>query len=228
MKPRAVFSHAYENPQARSTTFVDDLKRLAKHRAVYPAVIIILLWNFMPGYNTPMQFYLSNQVHAPDEIYAYFNCIYYGTFIPSVIVYGLLCTRFPTRTLLWWGAILGVPSMIPLAFIHSSHQALAMAVTDGLDERVWPSAFYDLAIRSCPPGLQGTLMMMAESANNLAFRGSDVLGTKIYGLSPTHGFLYCVIAMTAIFALILPTILLVPKELIATSDGEANPAIDPG
>jgi hypothetical protein len=88
-------------------------------------------------------------------------------------------------------------------------------------------AFYDLAMRSCPAGLQGTLMMLADSVNNLAFRGSDVLGTKIYGLSPTHGFLYCVIAMTAIFCLIPPTILLVPKELIATSDGEPNSAFDP-
>ena len=31
------------------------------------------------------------------------------------------------------------------------------------------------------------------------------------------------IATTAVYALILPLILLVPKELIATADGEANP-----
>lgn len=78
LKPRAVFSHAYDNPHARGTTFLGDLKRLAKHRAVYPAVLIILLWNFMPGFSTPMQFYLSNQVHAPDAVYANFNCIFYG------------------------------------------------------------------------------------------------------------------------------------------------------
>jgi len=53
-----------------------------------------------------------------------------------------------------------------------------------------------------------------------------VVGTRIYGLSPTHGFLYCVIAMTAVYALILPTLLLVPKQLIATADGEANPALE--
>lgn len=69
-------------------------------------------------------------------------------------------------------------------------------------------------------------MMAADAVNNLAGRASDVLGTKIYGLSPTHGFLYCVIAMTAVFTLILPVLLLVPKELIANSDGEPNPAID--
>jgi hypothetical protein len=89
-------------------------------------------------------------------------------------------------------------------------------------------AFYDLAIRSCPPGLQGTLMMAADSVNNLAFRVSDVIGTKIYGMSATNGFRYCVIAMTCVFVLILPALLFVPRELIATADGEANAAVDSG
>jgi hypothetical protein len=40
--------------------------------------------------------------------------------------------------------------------------------------------------------------------------------------SPAYGFLYCVIATTAVYALILPLILLVPKALIATADGEPN------
>jgi hypothetical protein len=54
----------------------------------------------------------------------------------------------------------------------------------------------------------------------------DLLGSGIYGSSPTHGFLYCVIATTAVYALILPLIVLVPKELIATADGEANPKVE--
>jgi hypothetical protein len=223
-KPRAVFSHTYDNPHARGTSLLGDAKRLAKHRAIYPVVAIILLWNFMPGFNTPMQFYLSNQVHAADSVYAYFNCIFYASFIPTVVAYGFLCTRFPPSKLLWWGAIAGVPSMIPLAFIHSGHTALVMAVPMGLLSGFGSSAFYDLAIRSCPPGLQGTLLMAVDSVNQLAFRGSDVVGTRIYGLSPTHGFLFCVIAMTAIYTLILPALLLVPKALIATADGEPNPA----
>ncbi len=34
------------------------------------------------------------------------------------------------------------------------------------------------------------------------------------------------IATTAVYALILPLILLVPKELIATADGETNPNVE--
>ena len=33
----------------------------------------------------------------------------------------------------------------------------------------------------------------------------------------------CVLATTLVYALILPVLLLVPKEVIATSDGEASP-----
>ncbi len=225
-KPRAVFSHAYDNPHARGIDFWGDVKRLLNHRAVYPAVLIMLLWNFMPGFNTPMQFYLTNQLHAADAVYANFICIFYASYLPTVVAYGFLCTRFPARKLLWWGAIAGVPSMTPLAFIHSGHLALLMAMPMGLMSGFGTSAFYDLAIRSCPPGLQGTLMMLVEAVTNLAFRGSDVVGTRIYATSPTHGFLHCVIAMTIIYILILPALLLVPKDLIATADGEPNPQAD--
>ena len=40
------------------------------------------------------------------------------------------------------------------------------------------AAYYDLAMRSCPPGLQGTLMMMVDGVNQLSYRGGDVLGSQ--------------------------------------------------
>jgi hypothetical protein len=88
------------------------------------------------------------------------------------------------------------------------------------------AAYYDLAMRSCPPGLQGTLMMV-DGVLLLSQRGGDLLGSRIYNGSPAHGFLYCVIATTIVYALILPSILLIPKDLIATADGEPNPKIRP-
>ena len=69
-------------------------------------------------------------------------------------------------------------------------------------------------------------MMLVDGVFVLSARGGDLLGSGIYGSSPTHGFLYCVIATTAVYALILPLILLVPKELIATADGEPNPKVE--
>jgi len=156
-------------------------------------------------------------------VFGFLGAAYQGL---MALLYGYLCRRIALNKLLWWGTIVGVPQMIPLVFIHSANLSLIMAVPMGLMGGVASAAYIDLAMRSCPPGLQGTLMMMVGGAFALSARGGDLLGSRIYNSSPEHGFLYCVIATTVVYALILPLIPLVPKELIATADGEPNPGAE--
>jgi hypothetical protein len=72
--------------------------------------------------------------------------------------------------------------------------------------------------------MQGTLMMMIESAEQLSYRGGDLLGSTLYNASPSNGFLYCMLATTGVYACMLPVILMVPRDLLATADGEPSPA----
>ena len=175
-KPRPVFSHAYERPQAKGTTLAGNVKRLAKHRAIYPAILIMFLWSFAPGSNTPLQFYLTNKLHASNAVYSYYLGIFAAAFVPTFLLYGFLCKKVALKGLLWWGTIIAVPQMIPLALIHSADLALIMAVPIGMLGGVATAAYYDLAMRSCPPGLQGTLMMLVDGVYALAARGGDLLG----------------------------------------------------
>ncbi len=225
-KPQFLQGRVYDRPQAHGSNLRGDVQRLLKHRAIYPAVLISFLWWFNPGLNTPVQFYLTNELHASDAVYSYFLGIFAISFIPTYLLYGFLCTRIPPKKLLWWGTVIAVPQMIPLAFVHSGNLALALAVPMGLMGGIATAAYLDLAMRSCPPGLQGTLMMLVLGGNKLAARGGDLLGAKIYAASPMQGFLYCVLATTAVYALILPVILWIPKHLIATADGVPNAEID--
>ncbi len=224
-KPRAVFRGTYDKPQARRTNFLGDVQRLVKHRAIYPAVLILFLWNFAPGAATPLQFYLTNELHASDAVYSYWNGIFLVSFIPTYLLYGYLCQRMALKKLLWCATFVAVPQYIALAFVSSANLALAMAVPIGLLGGMATAAYFDLAMRSCPPGLQGTLMMLADGVYLLSARGGDLLGSRIYNASPAHGFLYCVIATTVVYALILPLIWLIPKELISTADGQPNPVL---
>ncbi len=50
-------------------------------------------------------------------------------------------------------------------------------------------------------------------------RFGDVLGTTLY--DHFGGFTVCVIAMTVTNALILPALLLIPKRLVVSPDGQA-------
>jgi MFS family permease len=227
LKPSAVFNHTYDKPQAKGADFWGDVKRLAKHRAVYPAVLIMFMFQFAPGSNTPLQFFLTDQLHASDAIYTDFYAIFTVAFLPMFFLYGWLCKRVTLRTLLWVGTIITVPQMIPLAFVHSAQSALWLALPIGMMGGIAAGAYYDLAMRSCPPGLQGTLMMLVDGVYMLSYRGGDVLGAQIYSSSPTHGFLYCALATTAVYTLILPILLLIPTGLIATTDGQHNPQMEP-
>jgi Na+/melibiose symporter-like transporter len=196
-----------------------DLKRLVRHWPIYPALLIWLLWNFAPGSVTPLQYYLQNTLHADDAQWGQWNAIFAASFIPTFMVFGLLCQKLPLKTLLLWGTLVAVPQLIPLLFIHSVTGALIAAVPIGLMGGIATAAYLDLIIRSCPRGLQGTTLMMSGSLYWIASRFGDVLGTNLYDYY--GGFAACVLAITVVYALILPTLLLVPKRLIATADGQS-------
>ena len=193
-----------------------DLTRLVRHWPIYPALLIWLLWNFAPGSATPLQYHLQNTLHATDAQWGQWNAIFAASFIPTFIVFGLLCRRFPLKTLLLWGTVVAGPQMVPLLFIHSVTGALIAAVPIGLMGGVATGAYLDLIIRSCPRGLQGTTLMMSGSLFFVVSRFGDVLGTNLY--DHYGGFTVCVIAITVVYGLILPTLLLVPNHLIATAD----------
>ncbi len=218
-KPASVFDNiSVENGAGGHP--IKGLKRLVRHWPIYPAMLIWLLWNFAPGSATPLQYHLQNTLHASDAQWGQWNAIFAASFIPTFVVFGLLCRSYPLKTLLLWGTLAAVPQMVPLLFIHSVTGALIAAVPIGLMGGVATGAYLDLIIRSSPRGLQGTMFMMSGSLYFVVSRFGDVLGTHLY--DHYGGFAVCVIAITIVYALILPALLLVPKRLIATADGQAT------
>lgn len=216
-RPSEVFDNIHSERDAAPQP-MQDLKRLARHWPIYPALLIWLLWNFAPGSTTPLQYHLQNVLHASDAQWGQWNAIFAASFIPTFIAYGLLCRRYALKALLLWGTVAAVPQMIPLLFIHSISAALIAAVPIGLMGGLATGAYLDLIIRSCPRGLQGTTLMLANSLYFAVTRFGDVLGTTLY--DHYGGFAVCVIAITVAYALILPALLLVPKHLTATADDQ--------
>ena len=78
----------------------------------------------------------------------------------------------------------------------------------------------DIAISDSASTLRGTRspIQSFEKVSTAADapRFGDLLGTRLY--DHYGGFDVCVLAITIVYALILPVILLVPSELIATAD----------
>jgi hypothetical protein len=195
-----------------------DARRLLRHWPVWPALLIWLMWSFAPGSVTPLQYYMQNTLHATDAQWGEFHAIAFACFLPPLMLYGWLCRRFKLGALLFWGTLIGVPQYIPLLFLHSVNGALLGAAFIGLTGGLASAAYYDLMIRSCPRGLQGTMIMASVALHAIDNRFGDVLGAWLYQSS--GGFASCALAITGVYALILPALLLVPRRLTATRDGE--------
>jgi hypothetical protein len=220
-RPASVF----DNLQVERPTdahAVDDIKRLVRHWPIYPALLIWFLWNFAPGSGTPLQYYLQDTLHAKDAQWGQWNAIFAASFIPTFLVYGVLCRKLPLKTLLFWGTVVAIPQFVPLLLIQSVTGALIAAAPIGLMGGVATAAYLDLMIRSCPRGLQGTLLMLSAALYAIVAGLGNLLGTSLY--DHFGGFTVCVIAITVVYALILPVLLLVPKRLIITADGQ-TPAV---
>lgn len=222
-RPDAVFAHLGTTSRARHH-LAGDFVRLVRHRPIYPALFIFLMWNFSPGTGTALQYFMSDLLHGSDAQWGAFNAIFSIAFVPTFVLFGFLSPRFPLAKLLWWGTAVAVPQMLPLLFITSANAVLIAAVPMGLMGGVATAAYMDLLIRSCPKGLEGTLMMFAWSMYALAQNIGNFVGTVLY---EHGGIAMCVLATTFVYALMLPAILFVPKGLIALPDGQHRADVYP-
>ena len=216
--PRRLFEEGRSPPQA--LTPLADLRRLAKSWPVYPALAIQLLWQFAPAAGAALQYHLSGDLHATDAQVGQFFAVFYGSFIPAYIAYGFLAQRFSLTALMWVGALMAVPQMAPLLFIKTADLAVWSALPLGILGGIGQVAFMDLAMRACPKGLEGTMMMLLWSCYWISYRLGDLWGGDLY--DHHGGFSVAIWATIAVYAAILPILLLVPRRITSGVDAHAG------
>ncbi len=215
--PRRFFAM---QPAKPTTTILADVGRLLRRWPIYPPLIMLLLWDFAPAAGAVLQYHLANTLKASDAQVGAFYAIFYTACLPTIALYGWLCQRVRLSRLLVVSTLIAIPQWVPLLLVHSPQAALWVAIPIGLMGGLASAAYVDLAIRSCPEGLQGTMMMLVvTTAYYVSTRFGDVLGTRLYDFAGGLGA--AVIATTAVYALILPALFLAPRRFVDTRDGEA-------
>ncbi len=214
--PRRLFDH--HHAKARDHTVLADIGRLLRHKPLYPIMAIQLLWQFSPAIGVVMPFHLSNDLHATDAQVGAWYGLFFGSFAPVYLAYAWLCRRVRLNVLLWVGTVLAVSQMTPMLFAQTPTQALVAAVLMGVIGGLAQAAYTDLAIRACPPGLQGTMMMMFVAMYYISLRFGDVFGAWLF--ERQGGYQTALFASIGVYAMILPMLLMLPRRLTATLDGE--------
>ena len=209
---------AFETLARRDENGLAALKRLVGYRPIWPATAIFFLWNFGPGWGTPMFYHLTETVKISSELFGTFTALQWLFFIPSAMVYAPLCRRFNLASMLWWGTVVAIAQGPIMFFAQSPTSAIVVAVLYGILGGFPTSVYVDLIIRSCPKGLEGTAMMLAvTTAWILASNSGNLLGSWIYARG---GFTSAVIITTLATALIVPMLWWIPGNITMGRDGE--------
>jgi MFS family permease len=208
----------FESQLVHTESGFTALRRLLAHQPLWPAAAIYFLWNFSPGWGTPMFYHLTEHVHISSELFGTFTALQSAFFLPTTLLYGFLCVRAPLSRLLWWGTIVAILQGPIMFLAQGPLSTIVVAVLYGLSGGFATAAYIDLIMRSCPKGLEGTAMMVSQtSAFALAGNSGNLLGSWIYSKG---GFAWAVIITTLATALIVPVLRAIPPELTATRDGE--------
>lgn len=213
--PREVYAAA-ERVRTRNN-ILEDLKRIALHWPIYPVMLIQIFWQFSPSAGTVLQYHLANTLHASDAQWGEWNAIFICAFIPGLMIYAYLCRRVALKWLLLGGFGVGVLQMTPFLVIKTVDGALVAAAAIGILGALAQGSLVDLLIRSSPRGLEGTTFMMFLACYWVSVRVGDLFGTTLYD---RFGFVAPVIATIGSTALVLPVLLLVPRRLTQTRDGQ--------
>jgi hypothetical protein len=193
-----------------------EFRRLVSTPVIYAPLLIQLLWNFMPGFGVALQYHLINDLHARADQVGLFYAVCYGSIVPAIALYGWLARRYSLHLLLWIGALLAVPQMMTLFFVHTPVQAIWASGLLGAMGGIATTAYWDLCMRAAPKGLESTMMMLLLTMYWVAVRGGDVWGAYLF--DHHGGFNTTLWASTAVYALILPALLLIPKRIVAAHD----------
>ncbi|MGH7016706.1 MAG: hypothetical protein ACRED8_06425, partial [Caulobacteraceae bacterium] len=85
-RPKIVYDHLHSERNLELHP-LQDLRRLARHWPIYPAMLVWFLWNFAPGSVTPLMFFLQNKLHATDAQWGQWNAIFVVSFIPTFMLF---------------------------------------------------------------------------------------------------------------------------------------------
>jgi len=193
-----------------------SIKRLARHKAIYLPVAANFLWDFSPGWGTPLLFFLTKDRHLSEAVYGQAIGLMNLACLVSSLSYGWLCLKFRFRPLAYAGTVGGILGAALFLFITNAPTAYLFCFLAGFSCGIPLGSYTDLIIRSCPKEYEGAAFMLFASAGLFANDVSDLFGSWLY---ERGGFGLALSATAIIGSLILVVLALVSRKITDPIEG---------
>jgi len=222
-KPRAVFRKTrsdFDAPAAPET--LSQVFQILKPQArrLWPVVAILLLYNFSPGWYTPLFYFLTDSVHLSSDAFGLCRAVQFGATLIASAVYSELSTRWSLKKLLRISVSINIVPGFLYLLIRGPVGAIAVSATVGLLTGFVIVALFDMLTRFTPHGLEGSSTAIGYSVFGLAGAVGDIVGSTVYTRT---GFTPCLVMDAVATALILPILPRLPELTAAMNDRPSPP-----
>jgi len=199
---------------------VRQFRILLNSKVLLAAAGMIFLIAASPGFNTPLLFHQTNDLHFSKEFIGYLTSIAAATGLLTTIGYFAACRKFNVRALIVFSIIIHALGTVAYLFYHDKSSAIAITAISGVTGTLTMLPVYDLAARGTPKGSESIGYAVMMSVWNLTNALSDWTGSTLFArIHLAFSNLVWVNAGTTLLVLLVVPFL--PVALMTRRDGPA-------
>jgi len=181
-----------------------SLEQAMRSRTLWLVAGFLFFWNFSPALGTPLLYYETDVLHFSKVFIGVLGALSNAAGIVGALLFFFYCQRVSLDRLLRIAVVLGVLSTLGFIGLIGPQSGLIIFFFFGLITQLTHLTILDLAARSCPAHIEGTVFALLMSTLNIGKTGGTALGGWLYdhtGLIP----LICVsAAFTTLCWLMVP------------------------
>ena len=203
-----------------------ELRGMARARAVWAAAGLAALFYIAPGLNTALFYLQQNTLHLGTQEQGYLVFLNAGGGMAAAVLYGFFAARrLSLRSLLCGCLFFSAVVTLGYLFYHSYVQAQLIEALNGAGTTLGEIAVMHLAVRATPAGSEALGFAILMAVRNFFMWGSDWLGSALIEVLHIH-FSTLVYINAATTVLAVPLALALPKVLLTARDNPIEAAQD--
>ena len=176
-------------PPTEGYSFADDMRELGnawRSASVRFTCLFLFVWTFNPITNTFVYAYMTGPLKIDDVAYGNSqSMLALGALLGSA-TYGVYCRWFRLATLLHGSILCGILATVVYAVVSGPTSLNVVSLLVGWLHMSGTMVQLDLAARSCPVRVAGTVFATVMALSNLSALGATAMGGWVYDLCRDH------------------------------------------
>jgi MFS family permease len=156
------------------------LSQTFKSPKFWTIVVFLFLYNFSPGFATPLYYHLTDHLKFPQIYIGVLGSIASVGWIVGGVIYRKFLHRLSSKTALNISIAFGVVATLAFLGLEGKISAALVYFLSGMAAMIAYVASLTLAADFCPKQSEGFSYAILMSVANLAMSGADIVGSYFY------------------------------------------------